>query len=263
MRPARSSLLALHHGRTNLISALRAAIESRWAMTTRRLTQTPAMTMRRKLQLKKSDEPVSVPVHGVCSRRASSMERPLLGRRRHFDMGMRSARHSAPRTAFMTAGQEPIAPASPAPFTPQGPRGQPTLRVLKVPYREHVRRHRVHLAGRGRGEITGRWPRAAPEMTAGALFREGARGCALLPGCFPDTIPGSRKSCFPGASPTRSREAGRAGNARLAWTFEQWEAGCHPDAGEETVISHAMPGSTAIVAAQLALFFERAPYRPS
>jgi hypothetical protein len=37
----------------------------------------------------------------------------------------------------------------------------------------------------------------------------------------------------------------------------------HVDAGEETVISHAMPGSTAIIAAQLALFFERAPYRPS
>jgi hypothetical protein len=78
----------------------------------------------------------------------------------------------------MTAGQEPIAPASPAPFTPRGLRGQPTLRVLKVPYREYVRRHRVHLAGRGRGEITGRWPRAAPEMTAGALFREGPGVCA-------------------------------------------------------------------------------------
>jgi hypothetical protein len=150
------------------------------------------MTMRRKLQLKKSDEPVSVPVHGVCSRRPSSMERPLLGRRRHFDMGMRSARHSAPRTAFMTAGQEPIAPASPAPFTPQGPRGQPTLRVLKVPYREHVRRHRVHLAGRGRGEITGRWPRAAPEMTAGALFREGARGVRCFP-VLPRHDPGKQE----------------------------------------------------------------------
>src|ERR1700737_688537 len=46
--------------------------------------------------------------------------------------GMRWARNRASTIAFMTAGAEPMAPASPAPFTPNGLVLHLTLRVSNV-----------------------------------------------------------------------------------------------------------------------------------
>jgi hypothetical protein len=180
-----------------------------------------------------SDETASVPAHGECCRRPPEWRATLASPKPRRPM--RCARHGASRTFHDRRTR-----ADGASLAGSSRRGD-----CKVRYREHVLSdvtacillteakggHRQTALCRSRN---GRW--CVIPGTAG-----------VLPGCFPNMIPGSSasKTC-PSCRDIRAAEA----RSRV-------------DAGEETVISHAMPGSTAIIAAQLALFFERAPYRPS
>ena len=74
----------------------------------------------------------------------------FLGRHRHVDVPARPSGDSASTTEFTTAGEQPMVPASPTPFTPSGFTGDGVIVWLALDPRHHVRaRHRVihQLAG--------------------------------------------------------------------------------------------------------------------